>query len=421
MTTERDIERVLDHWFAEGPSRMPEAFLRTALERVDRLPRRRRPGVPARLLRIRFDVRLAVAAVVAVIVAGAGFAALLRTEPVGTRPSPSAAPTAFSAARTLPVDLQSSWRSVGTRKIPGSDNAAPYDIEFAATILKVQDFKADVFSSASWVGPEALALRLMTNTQYWHCAPGDVGAYSFALSSNGLVLTLAAETDACAQRAALLAGDWSRTGIGDLESGGHASNLFRPFGNGTSGAFSYTVPADWTESFENATYFSFGPRVAAGATVNLFANAVARSATGGKDVGDAVGKKPNEIADWLTGLPGLVVAARQAVTIGGLDGVMVDVGVKPGWVNPCCYSQGADGDGATLTAPVYDYPLDTFSAEDGSSMVALSTSSHARARYIVLDRGDGGFLLIDIEADDATWDQVIAEAMPVVESFTFTR
>jgi hypothetical protein len=51
-----------------------------------------------------------------------------------------------------------------------------------------------------------------------------------------------------------------------------------------------------------------------------------------------------------------------------------------------------------------------------------SIGGETRARYILLDRGDGQTLLIDIEAQDAApWPAVLAAAMPVVNTFEFTR
>jgi hypothetical protein len=66
-------------------------------------------------------------------------------------------------------------------------------------------------------------------------------------------------------------------------------------------------------------------------------------------------------------------------------------------------------------------PLDIFAGPDGSAIVSLNTTGEARARYVLFDRGDGGLLLIDIGADGGTWDQVIASAMPIVDSFRFNR
>ena len=41
MTRDHDIERVLDQWFTEGPTQMPDRFLDGTLDRIDRAPQRR--------------------------------------------------------------------------------------------------------------------------------------------------------------------------------------------------------------------------------------------------------------------------------------------------------------------------------------------------------------------------------------------
>ena len=49
-----------------------------------------------------------------------------------------------------------------------------------------------------------------------------------------------------------------------------------------------------------------------------------------------------------------------------------------------------------------------------------AAGAKSNARYIFLEQPDGNSLLIDIEApDEATWDALVAEAMPIVESFQF--
>ena len=48
--------------------------------------------------------------------------------------------------------------------------------------------------------------------------------------------------------------------------------------------------------------------------------------------------------------------------------------------------------------------------------------SDGATRVILLDRGDGSTLLIDVDIrDEAAWDVLLAEAMPVVQSFEFAR
>jgi hypothetical protein len=67
--------------------------------------------------------------------------------------------------------------------------------------------------------------------------------------------------------------------------------------------------------------------------------------------------------------------------------------------------------------PVWFSLLSTF---DGATDVIMT--GVGRSRYFLLDHGDGRSLLIAVEAQDiATWDSVLADAMPIIDSFQFTR
>ena len=86
---------------------------------------------------------------------------------------------------------------------------------------------------------------------------------------------------------------------------------------------------------------------------------------------------------------------------------MVDLSVDPAWTHTCPYSDGKPMVSTfvdSVPGPGYDY----------------NVVYPANARYIFLTQPDGNSLLIDIEAPDkATWDALVADAMPIVESFQF--
>jgi hypothetical protein len=87
---------------------------------------------------------------------------------------------------------------------------------------------------------------------------------------------------------------------------------------------------------------------------------------------------------------------------------MVDLSVVPGWTPTC--------------APRGIYTFSFWGSDSGGWSDRLALNGSAMARYVLLDRGDGSALVIAVEAPDkATWDAFIAEAMPIVQSFEFTR
>ena len=89
MTRDQDIERVLERWFSEGPTQMPDRLFEY-VDHIDRLPQRRRARLMTRFVAMNSTVRLAAAAVVILIVGVAGAVFLTRPASVGTEPSPDA-------------------------------------------------------------------------------------------------------------------------------------------------------------------------------------------------------------------------------------------------------------------------------------------------------------------------------------------
>ena len=216
----------------------------------------------------------------------------------------------------------------------------------------------------------------------------------------------------CSARAAVLAGDWDHTNLGPLAPGRHVGTPFRPFGGGTTGSLSYTVPTGWKEQGESQSYFAVsGPDPAVLTSISVLSD-VAPSTEDknctGTPVAD-VGRTPTAVAAWLATLTGLVVTKPTPVSIGGLNGVMVDVSLAPSWPEPC------------VTIPQPGTDVTTF-VDAGSGDVSGTIGGGTRERYILLDRGDGQSLLIDIEAQDsASWAAVMTAAMPVVNTFEFSR
>jgi hypothetical protein len=336
----------------------------------------------------------------------------------------------------VPAALQADWQPVGTREWPNrtplsstvpSHHPDNLDIIIGQTTTTIFDYHVDVLNAASLVGPDRLEIRALNMGWYWHCRVGDRGTYTFSLSSGDQKLTLTPVSDTCAERATILTGDWTRTDIGDLAPGRHVSN-WATFDGGPSGQVSYAVPSGWADINGWSTY-SIIPRSNASeqAEIRLTANVIPES----KDEGcvatrPAVGSTPAAVAAWLATLPGLVVASPTAVEIGGFSGVMVDLSVVPGWTNVCAY--GRTGGFDASHGPREDASfVHTFSdpccvGVGLDSAPVLVVAADLRIRYVLLDRGDGQPLVIDIAArDNSDWDRTVADAMAILQSFEFTR
>jgi hypothetical protein len=381
MTRDQEIERVLDRWFTEGPTQMPDRFLVDTLDRIDRAPQHRLARLQSRLPAVHPYLGYAAAAVV---VAVAGLGAVAVTQP-------------HTGSSGIPASLQAQWA------------AGENTIVIGETTVTIWD-KTDLVSTVSIVGSGRIELRALTEGgPDWRCRIGDTGTYAFSHPSGDQLLTLTPVSDACANRATHLAGDWSRTDYGDLQPGRRDATRFRPFGS-TAGRLTYTVSAGWVGIGMHAGLFALGrPSVSDRAAIRVISNAYPSDQEVSCSVNQGaagVGRTPAAMAAWLTTLPGLVVSTPTQATVGGLSGIVVDLSVAPGWTTTC------------------DAGLYTFSyggSDDAGWSNRLALQGTDLARYFLLDPGDGSTLVVAIEAQEADWNAFIADAMPVVQSFEFTR
>ncbi|MBI3752329.1 MAG: hypothetical protein HY263_11815 [Chloroflexi bacterium] len=95
MTTQRELDRILDGFLADGTNELADRVIQAALADIDHTPQRRHLRAPRRLFMTTMQTRLAVAAVIGVLAIGGGFYLLQRNGPQTGVPvaSPSAVPT----------------------------------------------------------------------------------------------------------------------------------------------------------------------------------------------------------------------------------------------------------------------------------------------------------------------------------------
>jgi hypothetical protein len=421
MTRDQDIERVLERWFTEGPTQMPDRIFEY-VDHIDRLPQRRRARPMTRFVAMSSSLRLAAAAAVILIVAGAGAVVLSQPAGVGTgpSPSPSVAPSA-SAPGFVPAQFRSNWLAHRGHRSSGLAS-----MTIGANILTVGDPDGPVVSTASLATDGRIALE--SHADDWACRLGDAGTYAFDLSADGTTLTVWPENDACSARSEILRGDWARTPcrnpdgwcLGVLQPGTYTSGLFQALSSSSSaytyGQFSYAVPAGWENSEDWPGNYTLAKQNAPPNTgIFLLTDVLPHSQVEScsETAAAGVGRTPAAFVDWLRTLPGLVTTEPVAVTIGGHGGFMIDLSVAPDWTQTCPYSDGK---------PIVSTVVDSRPGPGHDRNIV----SPATARYIFLAQPDflaspdGTSLLIDIEAQDqATWDALIADAMPIVESFQF--
>ena len=178
--------------------------------------------------------------------------------------------------------------------------------------------------------------------------------------------------------------------------------------------YSAEVPAGWSRlAFGNSLARPNDPATMA---INLILDVAPHSQTPGCDdtVEPGVATDAKALADWLTTLPGLVTTTPTPITIGGSDGWLVDASLDPAWAIPCRENHNDPTHVLfTFTDPAHD-------PNDGV-FIRNFLELHGRSRVVLLDVGTGHNLLIEIVApDQASWDDLLQTAMPIVESLEFT-
>jgi hypothetical protein len=350
-------------------------------------------------------------------------------------PTPTTAPSMPIALSTasprvaLPTTLRYLW--VGeTRAIPGLTPPAVQsglDLAHGEMGVYAQATGRPILeSAASLDGPDGLRLQLDGDSA--GCRSGDVGTYTFTLSATGRSLTLHASQDPCTSRVAAISGDWVRADcrppgwcLGDLDPGRHVSAAFNPWVPPEAwqydyGRFSYVVPDGWQNFEDGGDGYALakqdapeGSDALPASAIHIWQDVLANAQTPGCENAPApgVGHTARAIATWLSSLPSLTTTKPKPVTIGGLHGFMLDISISPVSKSTCPWMDGKPA--AAL-----------FINSDPSSSFGWGIGLDGSMRLFLLDLGGGGTLLIDVEATDkATWRALVADAMPVVESFQF--
>ena len=426
MNSRREIERVLETWFADGPAVMPDRVFDAVFDRVERTPQRRLARLQMRLTEMTMTprIRLIMAAAAALIVAVVGYSLIGRgpVPNIGATPSPSVAATLDSA---VPTVLRARWNG-GTRTMPGIQPESGTSILLDASSIELAPANdvntPQLRSSVRAIGPGLLEFQSAADGQ--RCPVAEKGRYAWWLGPGSRTLTLTARAEECADRQAALAGTWwledcpidDNGCYGRLEGGTYSSQFFDPFmpadGNWQPrfGALVFTVPPNWSNTADWPGSFTLQPPDAASNQGIFLVSEVVVPAGD-----DACSEAPStsgdqtaqEIVDWLSSTPGISVTSPTAVVIGGLNGWKLDISMDPAWTTPCpAFSNG--GPGRVIF-------VDRLAGEG----FAMGLLPEQRERLFLLDLGDGRTLVIDISGLSGE-DVLAIRATTVVESFQFT-
>lgn len=452
MTRERDIERVLDTWLAEGAMEMPDRLYVAVLDRVERQPQRLSARLQLRFSQMRPAIRIAAVAAVLLLTLGVGAAVVggaFDSDAPGPTPAPSPAVSPSPAASpeaALPDELAHIWIG-GDRTVPSMDIAPPtlltLDLDETVgvgpyTSVRI-DLQGQTFASEATV-PSVGRLRLVMTRDEVTCETGDVGEYEYAVSQDGMVLELTAVSDDCQARAETHAGTWTRSDcknpsnfcLGDLAAGSYVSTFLDPYGpgdqgieNGDYGRLGFTVPDGWANSGDWPGLYELEPIATVAENParsdrttwhGIYIHRRAAAAIQDEQCTDAEQPGGPRTLDGLTaylqGLPGLEASDPVELTIGGYRATMTDIAIAADWTQTC-----PDAVGGHPVVPLFHEA----GTDQGWGWGIGWPGNTERQRVILVEITPENVLHIGLDdtSSPSRFDELVAEAMPIVESFEF--
>jgi hypothetical protein len=243
--------------------------------------------------------------------------------------------------------------------------------------------------------------------------------------------------DVCAARRAAVPGDWQRVGckntesacLGDLvEAGTYPSQYYAPRLRADGswrpdwGALTYTVPAGWANSADWPNSFVLtpsdayanegpsGPPDGSVREISAFRLPVAISQDAAC-VGPTVPSSPTSVdglIGYVRGLKSVAASAPTSITIGGHPAKWIDATIAPTWKTGC--PDAPIGEPAALL-------LGSGDASADQHVIGLVGAE--KVRLVFVDVGGQVALVVIDSSDPARFDDLAAQAMPIVGSFTF--
>jgi hypothetical protein len=182
-----------------------------------------------------------------------------------------------------------------------------------------------------------------------------------------------------------------------LPAGSYQSQAFEP-------RVGFTLPDGWWIPSDVADYVGLEPVASSDVGIHLFRNpkAASQDAACTETPEPGVGGLDTDLLTWIRSRPGLVTSNPRLVTVGGIQGVELDVSIVDGWKESCPFANGAP------TVPLFV----------GNSFRWI-VAGNERLRLTLLHVA-GGTVVVDIDAfDGRLMDDLVARAQPIVQSLSF--
>lgn len=185
-----------------------------------------------------------------------------------------------------------------------------------------------------------------------------------------------------------------------LAPGVYTTKAFKP-------ATTYTVPAGWTNPADSVAYMNLMPQGDDSNGIHLFHNpaAMSQAADCPTAAEPGVGSSSLELIAWIKARPGFVVSTPAMVTVGGVPGTSIDVGISGTWTQSCPFANGIP------TVPLF------YGKE---SQLRWVVAGAERLRLMFIDVPGNGTVVVDLDSfDGAGMASLITKAAPIVKSLSF--
>lgn len=415
------------------------AYLDDILRRTERTPQRPRWSSPERLLNVngfRYAIggAAAVVAVVAIVALNAHPTVGPSSPPLS--PTPSIVASQSPGVAAVASDLQGDWlgghHNVGALG-PNVGTHLRLAAESAIVSASNNQDRGLFASTASSFAENKLRLTGPGAAGTPPCAADSMGEYDVSLSASKETMTITAVSETCAARTDAIAGTWWRANcaaqpcLGSIDPGTYGTEYFLPGMRSPSdwtpvfGALTYTTAASWAEAVDAPTHVALvpasdyprwtaegGPSDPVGIQVLEEPSVINRPATcpDASQVDTSKHATASEIATFLRADPDLVVDSGDPVMVDGHSGVVLNVQLNASATVSCLGS-----------TPSEEFLVSPF--QDHFSWTALGLSGDERMRLILVDVSPSSLVAIAIEARPGSWEGLLTEALPIVQSFRF--
>jgi hypothetical protein len=188
----------------------------------------------------------------------------------------------------------------------------------------------------------------------------------------------------------------------ELDPGTYTSAVFET-------PITFTVPEGWKVFEDEPGQFGLARIANDGPPLLVLRDVRAAATDCSERPEDGVGHTAEEFTAWLAAHEGLTTTDPAPVTVGGLDGMVLDISLDESWTTPCPFSGGQ---------PLVMTLVGT-SISRGLHW-GIDATEEQRVWVLDLPQVDGGNIVIMADACcGVTPDEQLSAAQQVVESFTF--